>query len=121
MGLIKSKLRIFSLSLVALLVITSSGLVFGAWYLKRLENTVTEKFEGNLDKQNQGFADRGSKIRAYAGIPLTTANGQVLGAFCALDERPRDWSKRDIDVLGALSVAVMSEIQRRIIAQGLGL
>jgi penicillin-binding protein 1B len=46
LGLIKSKLRIFSLSLVALLVITSSGLVFGAWYLKRLENTVTEKFEG---------------------------------------------------------------------------
>ncbi len=46
LGLIKSKLRIFSLSLVALLVITSSGLVFGAWYLKRLEDTVTEKFEG---------------------------------------------------------------------------
>ena len=46
MGLIKSKLRIFSLSLVALLVITSSGLVFGAWYLKRLEDTVSEKFEG---------------------------------------------------------------------------
>jgi len=44
--LIKSKLRIFSISLVALLVITSSGLVFGAWYLKRLEDTVTEKFEG---------------------------------------------------------------------------
>ncbi len=44
--MIKSKLRIFSISLVALLVITSSGLVFGAWYLKRLEDTVTEKFEG---------------------------------------------------------------------------
>jgi penicillin-binding protein 1B len=44
--LIKSKLRIFSLSLVALLVITSSGLVFGAWYLKQLEDKVTEKFEG---------------------------------------------------------------------------
>ena len=61
-----------------------------------------------------GFSDRRSNVRAYAGIPLRTANGNVLGAFCAFDERPRDWSKRDIDVLTALSVAVMSEIQRRI-------
>jgi len=44
--LIKSKLRIFSLSLVALLVVTSSGLVFGAWYLKQLEDKISEKFEG---------------------------------------------------------------------------
>ncbi len=42
----KSKLRIFSISLVALLLVTSSGLVFGSWYLKRLEETVTSKFEG---------------------------------------------------------------------------
>ena len=61
-----------------------------------------------------GFADRGTKIRGFVGIPLKTASGQVLGAFCAQDERPRDWSKRDIEVLTALSAAVMSEIQRRI-------
>lgn len=42
----KSKLRIFSISLVALLIVTSSGIVFGSWYLKRLEKTVTAKFEG---------------------------------------------------------------------------
>jgi len=41
-----SKLRIFSIVLVALLVITSTGLVFGAWYLKQLEDTITVKFEG---------------------------------------------------------------------------
>ncbi len=42
----KSKLRVFSISLVLLLVVTSTGIVFGAWYLKRLEDTITEKFEG---------------------------------------------------------------------------
>jgi len=60
------------------------------------------------------FADRGSSTRAYAGIPLVTSAGQILGAFCALDERPRDWSSRDIDILTALASAVMSEVQRRI-------
>ncbi|MSP40665.1 MAG: PBP1A family penicillin-binding protein [Deltaproteobacteria bacterium] len=44
--MIKSKLRILSIALVALLVVTSSGLVFGAWYLKQLEDKVVEKFEG---------------------------------------------------------------------------
>ena len=44
--MVKSKLRFFSISLVLLLVITSTGLVFGAWYLKSLEDTITAKFEG---------------------------------------------------------------------------
>ena len=59
------------------------------------------------------LAQRGTKARAYAGMPLTTDEGHVLGTFCALDERPRDWTKRDVEVLGALAAAAMSEIQRR--------
>jgi penicillin-binding protein 1B len=42
----QSKLRIFSISLIALLLITLSGLVYGSWKLKQLEETVTAKFEG---------------------------------------------------------------------------
>ncbi len=62
----KSNLRIFSIALVALLVITSSGLILGAWYLKGLEDTVTEKFE-------QPFSSFPSKIYSdsyllYVGI-----------------------------------------------------
>jgi penicillin-binding protein 1B len=46
LALKRPKLRIFSILLISLLIITSSGLVFGSWYLKRLEETVTAKFEG---------------------------------------------------------------------------
>ena len=60
------------------------------------------------------FAESGTKVTAYAGVPLITEDGHVLGALCAFDEKPRDWSERDIGVLTALSTAVMSEIQRRI-------
>ncbi len=68
LGLKKSNLRIFSIALVTLLVVTSSGLVFGAWYLKRLEDTVTEKFE-------KPFSSFPSKIYSdsyllYVGINL---------------------------------------------------
>ncbi len=68
-------------------------------------------------QQEPAFAARGSKVRAYAGIPLVTEDGHVLGALCAIDEKPRDWSKRDIGVLTSLSTAVISEIQRRIAAR----
>jgi penicillin-binding protein 1B len=66
--LIKSKLRFFSISLVLLLVITSSGLVFGAWYLKRLEDTVTEKFEG----RKWAFPSKiySDSYLLYVGAPL---------------------------------------------------
>jgi len=68
LGLKKSNLRVFSIALVTLLVVTSSGLVFGAWYLKRLEDTVTEKFE-------KPFSSFPSKIYSdsyllYVGINL---------------------------------------------------
>ncbi|HMI56052.1 MAG TPA: PAS domain S-box protein, partial [Gemmatimonadaceae bacterium] len=60
------------------------------------------------------FAERGTRARAYAGIPLLTEEGQTLGALCALDEQPREWSSRDIEALKTLSTAATSEIQRRI-------
>ena len=42
----RPELRIFSVLFISLLIVTSSGLVFGSWYLRRLEETVTAKFEG---------------------------------------------------------------------------
>ena len=45
-GLKQTKLRIFSISLITALLITTTGIVFGGWYLKSLEETVTAKFEG---------------------------------------------------------------------------
>jgi len=58
-------------------------------------------------------------VRAYAGVPLTTSNGQVLGALCALDSKPRAWTERDLDVLRLLGASVMSEVQRRMAERGM--
>jgi len=38
------------------------------------------------------FADSGTKVTAYAGVPLITEDGHVLGALCAFDQKPRAWS-----------------------------
>ena len=65
-------------------------------------------------RADPAFANRKVKGRAYAGVPLTTDEGYVLGALCAYNDSPREWTERDLSVLTALSVAVMSEIHRRV-------
>ncbi len=50
------------------------------------------------------------RIAAYAGIPLKTADGHVLGSFCVIDRQPRVWKPGEIGVLSELAASVMTEI-----------
>ncbi|MCO4754167.1 MAG: GAF domain-containing sensor histidine kinase [Bacteriovoracaceae bacterium] len=47
---------------------------------------------------------------AYLGVPLTTQDGQNLGAFCAVDSKRRKWSEKEINILRELANSAMSEI-----------
>jgi len=66
----KSNLRFFSISLIVLLLITSSGIVLGSWYLRILEDTVTAKFDG----QKWRFPSKiySDSYLLYAGMSLRT-------------------------------------------------
>ena len=59
------------------------------------------------------LSPRGIELRAYAGVPLSTDDGHVLGALCALDTAPHPWTDKDIIILTGLASGVMSEIHRR--------
>ena len=59
------------------------------------------------------LSERGTKLRAYAGFPLITDDGSILGALCALDSAPRDWTEKDLSILKAVAAGIVSEIQRR--------
>jgi two-component system cell cycle sensor histidine kinase/response regulator CckA len=50
---------------------------------------------------------------AYAGVPLVTRQGQVVGSFCVIDKTPRLWSERDIALLQDLAASVVTEIELR--------
>ena len=52
-------------------------------------------------------------VRAYAGIPLRTEDGEVLGSFCAVDFKPKQWTERDIEVLVELAHSALREIRLR--------
>ena len=66
----KSNLRFFSISLIVLLLITSSGIVIGSWYLRTLEDTVTAKFDGRKWRfPSKIYSD---SYLLYAGMSLRT-------------------------------------------------
>jgi diguanylate cyclase (GGDEF)-like protein len=52
-------------------------------------------------------------IIAYLGMPLVTRDGIRLGALCAIDHTPREWTGRDHGVLEDLAAAMMAEIELR--------
>jgi len=35
-------------------------------------------------------------------VPLVLSDGHAVGAFCAIDGTPRDWSEQDVRILGEL-------------------
>ena len=50
-------------------------------------------------------------VVAYLGVPLITGDGHVLGALCAIDERPRDWSAEQVELLETLARAILDHIE----------
>jgi len=53
-------------------------------------------------------------IVAYAGMPLTTSTGQVLGAFCAIDHQPREWTDEELGRLRDFAALALREIEWRL-------
>ncbi|MCB5185889.1 PAS domain S-box protein [Methylobacillus gramineus] len=59
------------------------------------------------------FVTDAPNIRFYAGIPITTSGGLALGTLCAVDDKPRQLSDEQFQVLSDLAFLVSKEIQLR--------
>ena len=51
-------------------------------------------------------------VAAYVGIPLSV-DGQNIGALCAIDTRPRNWTTDEVDTLVELAASAQREIELR--------
>lgn len=56
----------------------------------------------------------GILIRFYAGAPLRAPDGQVLGALCVIDQRPRRFGGRQRETLKDLAAMVIDEMTLRV-------
>jgi serine phosphatase RsbU (regulator of sigma subunit) len=57
-------------------------------------------------------------VAAWAGFPLFSTSGHVLGTFCAVDTVAREWTEHDVFVLQTLSSAAAGELALREAAAG---
>lgn len=62
-----------------------------------------------------------SGVRFYAGAPITTPDGHIIGTICAIDRKPRDFSERDLEILLSLAQIVTDEMELRRLATTDGL
>jgi GAF domain-containing protein len=72
---------------------------------------VTDARRHPILKNNPAIADL--NVIAYLGMPLTTTDGVALGAFCVMDDKPRAWTEREIEIACELGVSAMTEIELR--------
>src|SRR5271165_4515541 len=56
---------------------------------------------------------RPTKIGAWAGYPLLSPGGQVLGSMCVIDENPHPWQPAELATLATMARAVSNEINLR--------
>jgi hypothetical protein len=70
---------------------------------------VSDAREHPAVRENLAIRDLG--VIAYAGIPLTSGNDEVLGSFCAIDNEPRVWTKADLDVLNHFAKSAIAHIE----------
>jgi signal transduction histidine kinase len=68
--------------------------------------------EHPLGRDNLAIPDLG--VVAYAGMPITTPEGAILGSLCAIDTSPREWSEEDLSSLSLLVGSVNTEVALRL-------
>lgn len=68
-----------------------------------------DRVRGNLAIDDLG-------VVGYAGMPLTDDDGQVLGSLCAIDDQPRHWDARELELLADLAAACSDALRARIAA-----
>lgn len=51
-------------------------------------------------------------VIAYLGVPLVVS-GHVLGALCAIDHKPRKWTKAELETLTEISHSAVTEFELR--------
>ena len=55
---------------------------------------------------------RERNIRFYAGAPLRTKSGYVIGSLCVIDTKPRRLTSRDVKLLQVIADELMADVQR---------
>lgn len=68
---------------------------------------VTDGRKHRLAARNPAVRD--GTVTAYVGMPLVTSDGRAVGTLSVMDQRPRRWSARQIELLREFSALIVGE------------
>ncbi|RDI53659.1 GAF domain-containing protein [Flavobacterium glaciei] len=78
-----------------------------------IENLIIEDTFNDPRFCNNPLVNNNPNIRFYAGAPLSTPSGNILGSFCIIDNKPRQLSSEQIKVLHILAKKAMDFLNFR--------
>ncbi|MDT0275224.1 SpoIIE family protein phosphatase [Blastococcus goldschmidtiae] len=80
--------------------------VLGGEPLVLADVTADDRTRGNPSIEGMG-------VRAWAGFPVYTPDGQVLGSFCVVDTDVHEWTESDVALLEDLAAIASREVTLR--------
>lgn len=94
---------------------TPRDVSFSTHIVASAEPLIVEDAGADKRFRNNPLVTGSSRVRFFAGVPLVTPRGYVLGALCVLDERPRTISELELQELRSIGAALMDvfETSRR--------
>ncbi|MFN8608979.1 MAG: ATP-binding protein [Vulcanimicrobiota bacterium] len=72
--------------------------------------TIEDARHHQLVKDSPAIAE--NNVIAYLGVPLSVS-GEVIGALCVIDSRPRQWTSEQLRILEDLAAALNTELALR--------
>jgi len=75
--------------------------------------------DSRSDPRFQGHPAAQHGVIAYAGVPVSSQDGHVLGTLCAIAHEPRRWSDEELQILRDAAALVMGELALRTTRQRL--
>lgn len=72
---------------------------------------IIKDFTADSHFSNRPYVKGWPHMRSYAEVPLKCASGYVVGSYCVVDTRPRDFNEADIQVLNDVGTTVMNHLE----------
>lgn len=72
-----------------------------------------EVADARMEPRLDGNLSIDAGVIAYLGVPLRSPEGHVLGALCAIDPQPREWTDADRSAMDDLGAMVADELALR--------
>jgi PAS domain S-box-containing protein len=92
---------------------TDRGLAFCNYPVASGETTVIKDASEDPRTSDNPLVTGEMHLRAYAGAPLETEGGQVLGTFCLVDTEPRQFTEDELERLETLADVTFSLIDMK--------